>query len=82
MRIHKRNEPRFAETITGTMTQGYDEALTELLEDYPDYEVETIQLIKEDTKTIMKDLGCDSVDVPVSVPYVWATVVLTKKKDK
>ena len=80
MRIRKRNELRFAETITGTMTRGYDEALTELLEDYPDYEVETIQLIKEDTKTIMKDSGCDSVDVPVSVPYVWVTVVLKKKE--
>ena len=60
MRIHKHNEPRFAETIEGTVTQGYDKALTELLGDYPDYEVESIQLIKEDTKTIMKDLGYDS----------------------
>ena len=30
MRINKHNEPRFAETITGTMSQGYDNAITEL----------------------------------------------------
>lgn len=82
MKIHKRNEPRFAETITGTITRGYDNALTELLNEYPDYEVETIQIIKEDNKTIIKDSGDDSVDTPVIVPYVWATVVLTQKKDK
>ncbi len=82
MRINKHNEPRFAETITGTMSQGYDNALTELLEDYPDYEVETIQIIKEETKTITKDFGYNSDDIPIAVPYVWATVVLIQKKSK
>ena len=82
MRIYEHNEPRFAETITGTITKEYDEALTELLKCYPDYEVENIQIIKEEKKTVMKDLGYDSEDVPVEVPYVWATVILTKKKDK
>ena len=81
MRLHKRNEPRFSETIRGTLPEGYDNALTELLDDYSEYEVEKIQIIKEETTTVMKDLGYDSVDVPVTVPYVWANVILTKKKD-
>lgn len=29
MRLHKRNEPRFSETIRGTLPEGYDNALTD-----------------------------------------------------
>ena len=42
MRLHKRNEPRFSETIRETLPEGYDNALTELLDDYSEYEVEKI----------------------------------------
>ena len=82
MEISRCNGPKFAKTITGTITKGYDEALTKLLEENPDYEVESIHIIKEEQKSIIKDLGYDSEDVLVDVPYVWATVVLTRKKEK
>lgn len=82
MRNFKQNEPRFAVTITGMFPIEYDEVLTRLLKDHPDYNVETIQIVKEEKKIIMQNLGYDGEEIPVETPFVWATVILAKKTDK
>lgn len=76
----KHTAPCFAQTVVGIGRDGFDEKLNELISDYPDYEVKNIFKINIDSVEVEKDLGFDANDSLVSVPRIWATVIMEKRE--
>ena len=65
----RHTEPRFAETIVGVGRDGFDEDLNELISKYPDYDVTNIFSLNFNDHVV------------TSVPRIWATVIMEKKRN-